>query len=85
MKCFIHKLLFFVLRLFQYIYLIQLCATTRSGCMHPIHLCCYEAKLTNLKLKTRPKQLLGSIPLNMVFPAVDVTRFKHASLFRQGV
>ncbi len=53
--------------------------------MYPMHLCCYEAKLTNLKMKTRPKQLLGSITLNVVLPAVDVTTFKHASLFGQGV
>ncbi len=27
-----------------------------------MHLCCYEAKRPNLKLQTRPKQLLGSLP-----------------------
>ncbi len=34
---------------------------SRSGCTCPIHLSCYEAKLPNLKLKTRLKQLLGSL------------------------
>jgi hypothetical protein len=27
-----------------------------------IHLCCYEAKLTSLKLKTRPKQIYSYLP-----------------------
>jgi hypothetical protein len=34
---------------------------SKSGCMCPKHLFCYEAKQPNLKLKTRPK-LLGSLP-----------------------
>jgi hypothetical protein len=38
----------------------------RSGCMGALHLCCYEAKRPNLKLKTQPKQLLGSLPLAFV-------------------
>jgi hypothetical protein len=36
---------------------------SRSGCMCAMHLCCYEAKRPNLKLKTLPRQLLGSLPL----------------------
>jgi hypothetical protein len=33
----------------------------RYGCVPAIHLRCYEVELPNLKLKTRPKQLLGSL------------------------
>jgi hypothetical protein len=28
-----------------------------------MHLCCFEAKWPSLMLKTRPKQLIGSLPL----------------------
>jgi len=31
--------------------------------LHAENIWCYQAKLPNLKLKTRPKQLLGSLPL----------------------
>jgi hypothetical protein len=31
-----------------------------------MHLCCFEVKLPNLKLKTRPKQLLGFSPLDII-------------------
>jgi hypothetical protein len=31
----------------------------RNGHVHAMHLLCYGIKLPNLKLKTRPKQLLG--------------------------
>jgi hypothetical protein len=34
----------------------------RSGCVHAIHFHYFETKLPNLKLKTCPKQLLGSLP-----------------------
>jgi hypothetical protein len=36
----------------------------RSGPMQAVHLLCYEVKLTILILKTRPKQLLGYLPLD---------------------
>ena len=36
---------------------------SRSGCMCALHLCCSEAKRPNLKLKTRPKQLLSYLQL----------------------
>jgi hypothetical protein len=37
---------------------------SRSGCMcSMMPFCCYEAKRSHLKLKTWPKQLLGSLPL----------------------
>ncbi len=45
---------------------------SRSGCMCSIHLCCYEAKQHSLKLKTRPKQLLGSILLAFVLPSLGI-------------
>jgi hypothetical protein len=32
----------------------------RRGCLHALQLYYFETKLPNLKLKTQPKQLLGS-------------------------
>jgi hypothetical protein len=43
---------------------------SKRGCMYPMHLYSYEAKLTNLKLKTWPKQLLGSIRLYIMLSRV---------------
>jgi hypothetical protein len=37
--------------------------------MHTMHLLPGVAKQPNLELKTRPKQLLGSLPLVIVLPA----------------
>ncbi len=37
---------------------------SRRGCVHAVQLHCFETKLTNLKLKTLPKQLLGYLPLD---------------------
>ncbi len=34
----------------------------RSGCVCAMQLSCFETKLPNLMLKTRPKQLLSSLP-----------------------
>jgi hypothetical protein len=34
----------------------------RNGCVHAIHFLCYGVKLTNLKLKTRPKQPIDPLP-----------------------
>ncbi len=42
---------------------------SRSGRVHAIHSCCYWARLPDLKLKTWPKQLLGSLPLDIALPA----------------
>ncbi len=39
--------------------------------MCAMHLCCYEAKRPNLKLQTRPKQLLVSLP-DFTFDFFDV-------------
>ncbi len=41
-----------------------------NGNINTIHLCKYEAKLANLKLKTWPKQLLGSLLLNTPLPGM---------------
>ncbi len=38
----------------------------RNGRVHAMHFLCYRVKLPYLKLKTRPKQLLGSLPLDIV-------------------
>ncbi len=40
----------------------------RSDWMFVMHLFFYEAKQPNLLLKTRPKQLLGSLPLAFALP-----------------
>ncbi len=42
---------------------------SKSGSMHAMQLCCYEAKLPSLTLKTRPEQLLGSLRLDIILPA----------------
>ncbi len=41
----------------------------RGGHVYAMHSCGYKSKLPNLKLKTRPKQLLVSIPLDIEPPA----------------
>jgi len=41
----------------------------RSGHLHAMHLWCYQVKQPNLKLKPHPKQLLGSLPLDIALPA----------------
>jgi len=41
---------------------------TRSGCVCAMQLNCFETKLSSLMLKTRPKQLLGSLPLDIALP-----------------
>jgi hypothetical protein len=43
---------------------------SRGGCLRPVQLCCFETKQPNLMLKTRPKQLLGSLPLDIALPTV---------------
>jgi hypothetical protein len=40
----------------------------RAGCVHAMHLCSYIVKLPKLKLKIRPKQLLGLLKLDAVLP-----------------
>jgi hypothetical protein len=37
----------------------------KSVYLHAGHLCCYQVKLPNLKLKIWPKQLLGSFPFDV--------------------
>ncbi len=44
---------------------------SRSGCVCDMQLSCFETKLPNLMLKTRPKQLLGSLPLDIALPGVS--------------
>jgi hypothetical protein len=41
---------------------------SRSGCMCAMPFRCYEAKQPNLKLKTQPEQLLGSLPIALALP-----------------
>jgi hypothetical protein len=40
----------------------------RNGRVHAVHFICNRVKLPNLKLKTRPKQLLGSLMLFFALP-----------------
>jgi hypothetical protein len=46
-----------------------------SGRVHAVHLLYYGVKLPNLKLKTRPKQVLGSLPLHIVLPATTYLKY----------
>jgi hypothetical protein len=39
-----------------------------NGLVHAVHLFGCRVKLPNLKLKTWPKQLLGSLPLDIALP-----------------
>ncbi len=41
----------------------------RFGHLQAEHFRCYQVKLPNLKLKTQPKQLLGSLPLVIALPS----------------
>jgi hypothetical protein len=42
----------------------------RNGRVHVAHFLCYGVKLPNFKMKTQPKQLLGSLslPLDIALP-----------------
>jgi hypothetical protein len=40
--------------------------------LHAEHFWCFQVKLPNLKLKTLPKQLLGSLPLVITLPGYGV-------------
>jgi hypothetical protein len=44
----------------------------RSGHMNVAYLWCYQVKLPNLKLKTWPKQHLGSSLLDFVIPMGEI-------------
>jgi len=41
---------------------------SRCGCVHNMQLNSFETKLSNIKLKTWPKQLLGHLPLYITHP-----------------
>ena len=43
---------------------------SKSGSMFPMQFCSYEAKLSNLNLKTRPEQLLGNLLIDIAFPGI---------------
>ncbi len=45
---------------------------SRSGCMCVMHLNCYEAKWPDLRLKTRPKQLVGYLPLAFALSSIII-------------
>jgi hypothetical protein len=45
--------------------------------MRAKHISFNEAKLSNLELKTWPKQLLGSLPLELPFPGLSNQKIKN--------
>ena len=47
----------------------------RFGHLQAEHFRCYQVKLPNLKLNTRPKQLLGSFPLVIVLHGFTIKMF----------
>ncbi len=51
----------------------------RSGCMYELHLLSSIAKLPNLKLLTRLKQLLGSLQLDIVIPGMTLTQHSEST------
>ncbi len=54
----------------------------RSGCMrHTMHLRPGVAKQHNLELKTRPKQLLGSLPLVIALPGASFSCLLYIFLY----
>ncbi len=57
----------------------------RSGHLHATHLWCYEAKLPNLKLKTRPKQHRGFLPFDIALPAQIQLYSSNFGLSLQGI
>jgi hypothetical protein len=57
----------------------------KSDCMSAMHLFCYEAKQLNLKLKIRPKHLLGSHPLAFKLPASTTHYRGHYRKRYQGL
>jgi len=50
--------------------------------VNTIQLCQYGAKLSILKLKTRPKQHLRSLPLDIALP--DLSRLRNGALAGLG-
>ncbi len=43
------------------------------------HLYCYEAERSNLKLKTRSKQLVGYLPLYIALPDTSLQRLIYTN------
>jgi len=54
---------------------------SRSGCLGTMKLLCSVAVRPNLELKTRPKQLLGSLPLESLPPPPYPTTMSARDLF----
>ncbi len=52
----------------------------RFGHLYAEHFRWCQVKLPNLKLKTRPKQCLGSLPLVIAVPALTLTVVKTGEL-----
>jgi hypothetical protein len=47
---------------------------TRSGCVRSVQSRCFETKLTDLMLETRPEQLLGYLPLCIALHDLRLTK-----------
>jgi hypothetical protein len=45
---------------------------SRIGCVHDVQLFCFETKLPSLELKTWPKKLLGSLPLDTASEIIKI-------------
>jgi hypothetical protein len=50
---------------------------SRLGCACICHGVVHKTKQPNLKLKTRPKELLGSLPLAFALPALTMTQMER--------
>jgi len=48
-------------------------SNSRGGCVRAMLLHYFETKQASLKLKIRPKQLLGSLPLDTPLPVLKVS------------
>ncbi len=53
---------------------------SRRVCMHAMHLLSSVAIWPNLELKTRPKQLLGSLTLDIVLPGTRISTLRLTSI-----
>jgi hypothetical protein len=58
---------------------IELAAKDICVCVMQLH--CFETKLSNLILKTQPKQLLGSLPLDIALPG-KTSHYKDILTFK---
>ncbi len=58
---------------------------SRRVCMHAMHLLSSVAIWPNLELKTRPKQLLGSLTLDIVLPSTRISTLCSTSILKINI